>query len=78
MLCGYDHTCHIQPGDAMLMLNFAGFDRKLVRCAVHAGEPVPDLLAEAPAAPSRIRVPDFSAVSRLAKDYRSAQAGRDE
>jgi hypothetical protein len=77
MLCGFDRRCVIQAGDPILELTCGTVQRKLVRCAQHAGEPVPEIMADLPAEPSRLQIPDFTAVGRLSKnfDHKLAAAG---
>lgn len=79
LLCGFDHRCVIQAGDPILELTCGTVHRKLVRCAQHAGEPVPDQIADRPVESRRLQIPDFVAVGAISKnlDYKLKAAGDD-
>lgn len=46
LLCGGEPDCTIQTGDPYLELSSVAGAWKKIRCAAHAGEPVPAVIAE--------------------------------
>ena len=79
MLCGFDRTCVIQAGDPVCEIQVSMLGRRLVRCAAHAGEDVPETLDVVQVLP-QLKVPDFAGMRTLAArfDPKLAAVGRDE